>query len=209
MIRTALLGGSFNPAHSGHRNISLRAAKALRVDELWWLVSPGNPLKPRAGMAPLQARYVSARRMARRSIIRPTAIEQVLKTRYTVDTIRRLRQRYPKRRFIWLMGADNLAQLPDWHDWRRIARLIPIAVIARPGYDASVRARRAMGWLRGFVHPSAKAGDWTEWRTPALVRLRFRPDRSSATAIRRARPDWYQHVSTKPQRDSVSRRLIV
>src|SRR3546814_6036055 len=113
MIPTGLLGGSFNPAHGGHRAISLNAIDALDLGELWWLVSPGNPLKPKAGMAPLPARLASARRMARRSPIRATAIEAELGTRYTVDTLKKLIRLHPNRRFIWIMGADNLVQLPD------------------------------------------------------------------------------------------------
>ena len=105
-------------------------------------------------MAPLAARLASARAQARRSRIRATAIERELGTRYTVDTLRKLVRRYPERRFIWLMGADNLAQLHQWRDWRAIARLMPIAVIARPGYDGGARAAVAMGWLRPFVRPA-------------------------------------------------------
>src|SRR3546814_2998303 len=110
VIATGLLGGSFNPAHGGHRAISLNAIDALGLDELWWLVSPGNPLKPAKGMAPLSARLAAAQRMARRSPIRATAIEAELGKRYTVDTLKKLIRRYPNRRFIWIMGADNL----DW-----------------------------------------------------------------------------------------------
>jgi nicotinate-nucleotide adenylyltransferase len=208
MIRTALLGGSFNPAHRGHRHISLMAARQLGVDEVWWLVSPGNPLKPAKGMAPLRARFASARKVARRSIIQPTAIECRLGTRYTVDTVAELQRRYPNRRFIWLMGGDIVGQFHLWHDWRRLAKIIPIAVVARPGYEASTRANRAMGWLRRFVRPAGKARDWTAWRTPALVHLRFRPDKSSATAIRRAFPDWHLPFSDTRPRDPVTRRLI-
>ena len=209
MTPTALLGGSFNPAHRGHRKISLFAAKALGAQEVWWLVSPGNPLKEGAkDMAPLNARFKSARKMAVRSIIRPTAIEAKLGTRYTVDTVAALVRRYPDRRFIWLMGADNLAQFPQWRDWRRIARTIPIAIIARPGYEGATQATRAMGWLRKFVRPARQAKHWTEWRTPALVLLRFRPDKSSATAIRRANPDWYCQSTSTPLRDPVTRHMI-
>ena len=209
MIPTALLGGSFNPAHRGHRRISLFAAEALGVAEVWWLVSPGNPLKEGAkDMAPLRARLKSAQHMARRSIIRPTAIEARLGTRYTVDTLAALVRRYPDRRFIWLIGADNLAQFPQWRDWRRIARMMPIAVIARPGYDGVTRAARAMGWLRKFVRPAGHAKHWTKWRPPALVLLRFRPDNSSATAIRRADPDWFRSISSTPVRDAVTRHMI-
>ncbi len=190
MTRTGLLGGSFNPAHRGHRRITLAAIHALALDEAWWLVSPGNPLKPAKGMAPISVRLASARAMARRSPIRATDIEARLGTRYTIDTIRALQRRYPKRRFIWLMGADNLAQFHRWRDWRGIARSIPIAVIARPGYDGAVFAAPAMAWLRRFRRPVSSAETWTTWRLPALVLLRFRPDPTSATQIRAAKPGW-------------------
>ena len=191
--RVGLLGGSFNPAHRGHRHVTLAAIRALDLDEAWWLVSPGNPLKPRRGMAPFAARVASARRMARRAPIRASAIEQRLHTRYTVDTLRVLQRRFPKIRFIWIMGADNLAQFHVWKDWRTIARTMPIAVIARPGYDARALAAPAMGWLRRFRRPARQASDWTEWSVPALVLLRFRPDPTSATQLRAADPGWYKH----------------
>ncbi|MCW0197278.1 nicotinate-nucleotide adenylyltransferase [Sphingopyxis sp.] len=200
MITTGLLGGSFNPAHGGHRAISLNAIEALGLDELWWLVSPGNPLKPAKGMAPLPARLASAQRMARRSPIRATAIEAELGTRYTVDTLKKLVRRYPGRRFIWIMGADNLAQLPQWRDWRGIARLMPIAVIARPGYNGRTHAAQAMGWLRRFVRPADQKRHWTDWRPPALVFLRFSPDVRSATALRQADPRWFERYAGRAPR---------
>ncbi|MGI4949349.1 MAG: nicotinate (nicotinamide) nucleotide adenylyltransferase, partial [Janthinobacterium lividum] len=124
--RVGLLGGSFNPAHVGHRAITLAAIRALALDEAWWLVSPGNPLKTgRADMAPLAARLASARRQARRAPIRATDVETRLGTRYTVDTLRALVRRYPRTRFVWLMGEDNLAQFHRWRDWRGIARTVP------------------------------------------------------------------------------------
>ncbi|QCB53595.1 nicotinate-nucleotide adenylyltransferase [Sphingopyxis sp. PAMC25046] len=208
-IPTGLLGGSFNPAHGGHRAISLNVIEALGLDELWWLVSPGNPLKPKAGMAPLPARLGSARRMARRSPIRATAIEAELGTRYTVDTLKRLVRRYPNRRFIWIMGADNLVQLPQWRDWREIARLMPIAVVARPGYNDRAHARRAMGWLRRFVRPADQKSHWTDWRPPALVFLRFSPDVRSATAIRQANPRWFERYEGRAMRDPLTRSWLV
>jgi nicotinate-nucleotide adenylyltransferase len=210
MIRTGLLGGSFNPAHRGHRRISLAALCALDLDEIWWLVSPGNPLKPAKGMAPLAARLASARSMARRAPIRPTAIERELGTRYTVETLGKLVRRYPKRRFVWLMGGDNLAQFHLWRDWRRIARTVPIAVIGRPGYDGAARGASAMGWLRRFVRPAGQAQDWTGWSLPSLVLLDLPPDPTSATAVRAARPKWHErlnHAFHSPAvRDSVTRR---
>ncbi len=210
MTLTGLLGGSFNPAHKGHRQISLGALKALGLDEIWWLVSPGNPLKERAGMAPLPRRIASARRAAARAPIRVTAIEQALETRYTIDTLRALVRLYPDRRFVWLMGADNLAQFHLWRDWRRIARIVPIAVVARPGYDARALRAPAMGWLRRFVRPAAMARYWTKWRMPALVLLPLPPDRTSATAIRAANPHWHEPSAKsfhpKAFRDGVTRR---
>lgn len=208
MIPTGLLGGSFNPAHAGHRHISLFAISALGLDEMWWLVSPGNPLKPVEGMAPLPARLASAREMARRAPIRATAIETRLGTRYTADTLGKLVRAFPNRRFVWVMGADNLAQFDRWRGWRQIARTVTIAVVARPGYDADARASRAMGWLRRFVRPGTKAKHWTTWSPPALVLLRFYPDRGSATRLRAKTPGWHLTFNHKALRDPVSRRPV-
>ena len=185
------MGGSFNPAHRGHRRVALEMIRALALDEMWWLVSPGNPLKPDAGMAPLAARLASARTLAKVSRIVPMAIEARLGTRYTIDTLRALRRRHPKTRFVWVMGSDNLGQFHRWRDWRGIARTLPIAVAARPGYDGAALAGPAMGWLGRYRRPARQATHWTEWSLPALVFLAFRPDKSSATAIRAARPDWH------------------
>ncbi len=189
--RIGLLGGSFNPAHRGHRHITLQVIDALALDEAWWLVSPGNPLKDGVGdMAPMAARLASAREMARRAPILATGIESRLGTRYTLDTIRALKRRFPRDRFIWLMGADNLAQFHRWRDWRRIAREVPIAVIDRPGYEGRSAASPAAIWFRRFERRSSSAKRWTTWRLPALVRLRFRLDPSSATALRASDTDW-------------------
>ncbi|MDT8760016.1 nicotinate-nucleotide adenylyltransferase [Sphingomonas psychrotolerans] len=198
MKRIGLLGGSFNPAHRGHRKLSLHAIRALALDEVWWLVSPGNPLKAQAGMAPYAARLASARQMARHAPVRVSDIEARLRTRYTADTLDKVVRRYPKHRFIWLMGADNLAQFHRWRDWRSIARQVPIAVVARPGYNASAHASPAMSWLRRAVRPAGQAKKWTCWRLPALVLLRFRPDPTSATRIRAADPAWHRHFSDAP-----------
>jgi len=205
---TGLLGGSFNPAHGGHRRITLFAMRALGLAEAWWLVSPGNPLKPRAGMAPLSARFRSAQRVAGRAPIRVTAIERTLGTRYTADTLRALRRRYPDRRFVWLMGADNLAQFHLWRDWRGIARQMPIAVIARPGYDAAAFASPAMAWLRRYRLTAAGFRNRSEWSAPALIVLRFDPDPRSATDIRQADPFWADRLSGPPPRDALTRSLI-
>jgi nicotinate-nucleotide adenylyltransferase len=205
---TGLLGGSFNPAHGGHRSISLFAIDALALDEMWWLVSPGNPLKDAAGMASLSARMASAQQQARRTRIKPTAIERDLRTRYTVDTLQKLVRKYPKRRFIWIMGADNLVQFTRWRRWREIAAIMPIAVIARPGYDANAVSGSAMAWFRRYVRRPDQQKQWTRWRTPALVYLRFRPDPRSATAIRGADPQWFETYKGRGTRDAVSRKLL-
>ncbi len=206
--RIGLLGGSFNPAHGGHRRISLFAIESLALDEVWWLVSPGNPLKPRAGMAPLVARVKSAMRQARRAPIRVTAIEREFGTRYTIDTLRALKRRYPQCEFVWLMGADNLAQFHEWKDWRGIARALPIAVVARPGYDGAAFASPAMAWLRRYRIDAAEFRNRGEWSAPSLVTLRFDPDSRSATAIRRADPDWAHRYSQVPPRDQLTFRRI-
>jgi len=208
--RIGLLGGSFNPAHRGHRNLSLHALHAFRLDEIWWLVSPGNPLKEDRGNAPFAVRFASARKQALRLPIRVTAIERTLGTRYTVDTLAALRRRYPRDRFIWLMGADNLAQFHRWRDWRTIARRVPIAVAQRSGYDGRAHAARAMGWLRRFVRPAGQARHWTKWRLPALVLLNMPPDPTSATALRAADPHWHrtEAFTRRNLRDGVTRRSL-
>ena len=205
---TGLLGGSFNPAHGGHRRITQFAMQALALDEAWWLVSPGNPLKPRAGMAPLPARLASAKRQTRRTPIRATALERQLGTRFTVDTLRKIKARWPKRRFVWLMGSDNLAQFHRWKQWRSIARSMPIAVIARPGYDGAAMASPAMVWLRRYRRSAASFANRNRWSAPALVILKFDPDPRSATAIRCADPQWFSRFSGKSLRDGVTHRPI-
>jgi nicotinate-nucleotide adenylyltransferase len=201
MARIGLLGGSFNPAHAGHRAISLLALEALGLDEVWWLVSPGNPLKEGArDMASFEARLASARRMARRAPIRVSDFEGRESTRYTVDTVKKLKQRFPKDRFIWLMGADNLRHFHHWRDWRGLAREVPIAVIRRPGYEREALAVRAMGWLGRFVRPPSQAKCWTEWSAPAILLLRLPRDFTSATAIRAHSPDWHRKEQARAPR---------
>jgi nicotinate-nucleotide adenylyltransferase len=195
--RIGLLGGSFNPAHRGHRRMSLAAMEALGLDELWWLVSPGNPLKPDKGMAPYPARLASARAMARGTRIEVSDIEARLGTRFTVDTVTAIMRRYPADRFIWLMGADTVAQFHQWKEWRRLARTIPIAVMSRPGYEGDARAARAMGWLRWFVHPATTARRWTNWSAPAISLLRLPPDPTSATRLRALDPDWHRRFTKR------------
>ncbi len=171
--------------------MSLAAAHALGLDEVWWLVSPGNPLKPKAGMAPYAARLASARAQARRSIIKVSDFEARASTVYTVDTVRALLWRHPRDRFIWLMGEDTVAQFHQWKQWRRLAATLPIAVLSRPGYDDEARTAPVSSWLRGFVRPACHARQWTRWSAPAIVFLRLMPDRTSATQLRAADPLWH------------------
>ena len=192
--RIGLLGGSFNPAHRGHRRMSLAAIGALGLDELWWLVSPGNPLKAGASdMAPFEARLASAKAIASRAPIRVLDLEQRLGTRFTVDTVKRIIRLFPDDRFIWLLGSDTLPEFHKWRDYRGLARICPIAVLNRPGYDRLARAARVMGWLRRFVRPASQAKFWTTWSAPAIVFLRLPPDPTSATALRALDPNWQKH----------------
>lgn len=208
---TGLLGGSFNPAHGGHRRITRFAMGALGLDEAWWLVSPGNPLKPKKGMGSLGARYKSAAALSRRVPIVPTAIERELGTIYTLDTLRKLKARYPKRRFVWLMGSDNLAQFHRWKGWREIARTMPIAVIARPGYNGDAMTSPSMAWFRRHRVSAGtirKRGRKSWESAPALVFMRFDPDPRSATAIRLADADWEDRFRGPPPRDQLTFRQI-
>ncbi len=140
-LRIGLLGGSFNPAHHGHLLMSRIALRRLGLDRVWWLVTPGNPLKNNAGLPPITARIAAARRLARDPRIDVTGFEADIGTRFTHDTIAYLVRRCPRVHFVWLMGADNLAGFHRWQRWQRIAQLLPIAVIDRPG--ATLKADRA------------------------------------------------------------------
>ena len=186
--RIGLLGGSFNPAHEGHRHVAELALRRLRLDQVWLLVSPGNPLKPVAGMAPLAARLASARRFADGRRILATDIEATLGTRYTADTLATLRRRFPHARFVWIMGADNLEQLPRWHRWERIAAGMPFAVVPRPTYNhralAGLAARRLHGARRAARLAPALAG----MVPPAWVFLPAPQHAASASAIRATHP---------------------
>jgi nicotinate-nucleotide adenylyltransferase len=185
-MRIGLLGGSFNPAHEGHLHIALMAIKRLRLDQVWLLVSPGNPLKQETGMGSLPERLASAQEIADGRRIVATDIERHLHTRYTIDTIRALRQRFPNARFVWLMGADNLAQFPRWRGWMQIARIVPFAVLPRPTYTRGAVAGQAAARLRPFRHPAREAPLLASLPPPAWLVLGGRQTALSATALRRA-----------------------
>lgn len=186
-MRIGLLGGSFNPAHAAHREISLAALHRLGLDQVWWLVSPQNPLKPVKGMAPLRQRLAEARRIAAHPRIIVTALEQKLGTRYTVDTLSQLRRHYPSLRFVWLMGADNLSQMRHWQDWRHIAALMPIAVLDRPGYSLKASNSLVAQVLRPHRAAQHDATALASRPTPAFIYLKTKLNPLSATAIRAKR----------------------
>ncbi|UWR04931.1 nicotinate-nucleotide adenylyltransferase [Ruegeria conchae] len=133
-----LFGGSFDPPHQGHVHVTREAIKAFGLDRVWWLVSPGNPLKER-GPAPLARRMMAARAVMQHPRVEVTDIEALTGTRATADTLAALRRLYPQVRFVWLMGADNLAQFHRWKDWRQIMDSVPVGVVARPGDRISAR----------------------------------------------------------------------
>jgi len=185
--RVGILGGSFNPAHEGHLEISLAALARLGLDEVWWMVSPQNPLKARAGMAPLARRLAEARAMARHPRIRVTNVETRLGTQFTADTLAALVRAFRHTRFVWLMGADNLTQIPSWDRWQQIFNGVAIAVFNRPTYCfgalAGVAARR---FARRRLAVSA-AGRLAGKTPPAWVFLFTRLNPISASAIRARR----------------------
>ncbi len=182
--RIGLLGGSFNPAHEGHVYISREALKRLQLDAVWWLVSPQNPLKTPGEMAPLAERTAHARTLARDPRIRVTTIEARLGTRYTVDTIARLRQRFPAARFVWLMGSDNLAQMPQWRRWTQIFNTVSIAVFARETYDFEALAGVAALRYRAHRLRAERAARLADQTPPAWSFLPLRRHPAAATDIR-------------------------
>lgn len=184
-MRVGLLGGSFNPAHGGHLHISRLALKHLNLDQVWWLVSPQNPLKPAAGMAPLDDRLDHARAIAADPRILPTDMERRLGTLYAVDTLRRLFGSFPQTRFVWLMGADNLIEAQLWKRWRTFFDMVPIAVFARPSYSFRALTSKAARCLAPYRVGPGRAAALVGMTPPAWMFLPTRPEDSSATAIRR------------------------
>lgn len=180
--RIGLLGGSFNPAHEGHRHISLIALRRVKLDLVWWLVSPQNPLKSASEMAPLARRLQSAREMAAHPDIAVSAIESELGTQYTVDTIAALQRMFPRAHFVWVMGGDSLATFHLWKDWEEIARRVPMAVIARPGFTT-----KALNCPAGIAMQASRVRDAATLagRTPpAWTFIHEKLDPASATALR-------------------------
>jgi nicotinate-nucleotide adenylyltransferase len=189
-MRIGLLGGSFNPPHVAHRAISLFAIKRLKLDRVWWLVTPGNPLKDQDGLRDLNERTAAARKMANDPRIDVSCLESVIGTRYTVDTISYLRRRASGLRFVWIMGADNLAQFHRWQNWRRIASEVPMAVIDRPPQSFRAVAAPAAQALARYRLPENQARRLADQRPPAWVFLTGMKLNLSSTGLRNPDGSW-------------------
>jgi nicotinate-nucleotide adenylyltransferase len=181
-MRIGLLGGSFNPAHHGHIHASEQALKQLKLDYVWWLVSPQNPLKTKRGMASFAKRLQAARAVARHPRIVVTPIEEALNTRFTIDTLRTLKRRFPQVRFVWLMGSDNMLQIPRWKDWQDIYASVPIAVIARAGSALKARLSPAAARFKSAERPPNAS--FAAAKPPSWTILDAKRDPASATALR-------------------------
>lgn len=179
-----LLGGSFNPAHAGHREISLAAIERLRLDAVWWMVTPGNPLKADAGYAPYEDRLAQARRVADHPRIVVSDFEARKGLRYTIDVLSTLHALWPQMHFVWLMGADSLAQFHLWKDWRAIFELVPLAVFARPGFEGALESEAGRAYL-DYRLPAAAGGELAGREPPAWVYFDDTANPLSSTEIRR------------------------
>ena len=180
-----LLGGSFDPAHPGHAHVTREALRRFGLDRVWWLVSPGNPLKPR-GPAPLAQRMARARVVMRHPRVAVTDVEARLGTRHTAQTLAALARLYPGVRFVWLMGADNMAQIHMWEDWRAIVDRVPVGVLARPGLRISARRSRAAAILARARLPAAQARRLPWAAPPAWCLVDLPMIDASSSAIRAA-----------------------
>src|SRR5436853_6770008 len=189
-MRIGVLGGSFNPPHAAHRAISLFAIKRLKLDRVWWLLTPGNPLKDIGALHDLAERADAARKIADDPRIDISCLEAVIGTRYTVDTIIHLRRRLSGVRLVWIMGADNLAQFHRWKDWRRIASEVPIAVIDRPPQSFRALAAPAAQALARYRLPENQAARLADQHTPAWVFLTGLKLSLSSTRLRNSDGSW-------------------
>jgi nicotinate-nucleotide adenylyltransferase len=194
-MRIGLFGGTFDPPHRAHLSASLLALKRLRLDRIWWLVTPGNPLKDTRGLAPLAERLAAARALTRDPRIAITGFEADLGVRYSYDTVLYLVKRCPGVRFVWIMGADNLRSFHRWQKWRGIADLVPMAVIDRLGpslYSMGATAAQALGRAR---IPESAAASLADHRPPAWVFVHGLKSPLSSTALRAARGRLPSHKS--------------
>jgi nicotinate-nucleotide adenylyltransferase len=188
-LRIGLFGGSFNPAHAGHRHATLMAMRRLSLDWAWWMVTPGNPLKDTRALPSLESRIETARRVARHPRIAVTGFEAAIRTRYTVDSLAFLARRCPGVDFVWVMGADNLAGFHRWRGWRRIADLMPIAVVDRPGFTLRATRSRAATALQPWRVEERDAPGLAGAPAPAWVFLHGPRSHLSSTALRAQNPE--------------------
>jgi nicotinate-nucleotide adenylyltransferase len=179
-----LLGGSFNPPHAGHRLVSELALKRLGLDRVWWLATPGNPLKSHAELAALRTRLEASRRLAQNPRISVSGVEAEIGSRFTYDTLRWLKTHAPRARFVWIMGADNLVQFHRWRHWREIAALVPILVVDRPGSTLRATSSRAAQALARWRRPESDARRLASLRPPALLFLHGPRSELSSTRLR-------------------------
>jgi nicotinate-nucleotide adenylyltransferase len=183
-LRVGLYGGSFNPPHRGHRHVSLLALQRLRLDRIWWLVTPGNPLKDRRDLPSLAARMAWATQIAAHPRIAVTGVEAEIGSTYTVETLRFLTARCPALRFVWIMGADSLATFHRWEDWRDLASLVPMAIVDRPGWTLKAAASPAGIALARYRLPERLSPILADCCPPAWIFLHGPRSPLSSTALR-------------------------
>jgi len=183
-MRIGLFGGSFNPPHDGHRLVVLQALRRLGLDAVWLLVSPGNPLKDHADLAPLADRVAAARRITRHPRVKVTGFEAARGFTYTYETLRYLTARYPATRFVWIMGADNLGQFSRWQRWREIAEMLPMAVYVRPGSTRKALISQAAVALGRYRIDESDAPILADMAPPAWVYLHGLMSPLSSTRLR-------------------------
>ena len=182
--KIGLLGGSFNPAHEGHLEISLAALDVLELDQIWWIVSPGNPLKSTSEMAGFDDRFASAQKLATDPRIKVSDLEKTLDTIYTVDTLKQLKASKNKDHFVWLMGADNLIQFHKWKDWKKIANTVPFAVFNRPSYSRESLESVAAKTLESARIPIDQGNTLYSLKPPAWIFYELSDNPLSSTIIR-------------------------
>ncbi|TYC49332.1 nicotinate-nucleotide adenylyltransferase [Rhodobacterales bacterium] len=183
--RIGIFGGSFNPPHSGHRLVASTVLKRIGLDQVWWLVSPGNPLKSHSDLAPLETRLRTARALADHPRMKITAFESALGSPYTARTVAALKELRPALRFVWVMGADNLAGFHRWQDWRSIVGTVPVAIVDRPGASLSVLSSPMAKAFEKYRLPEEDAALLPEMAAPVWTFLHTALDATTSTDLRR------------------------